>query len=44
MKIKVGTAFVVISLGLTAGVYASEYNFYDQADKRGCASVITENG
>jgi len=25
-------------------VYAAEYNFYEQADKKGCASIITERG
>ncbi len=27
-----------------AAVYAAEYNFYEQADKKGCASIITERG
>jgi hypothetical protein len=44
MKIKVGVLLVTISLGLAAAVYASEYNFYEQADKKGCASIITERG
>ncbi len=43
-KIKVGMVLVTISLGLAAVVYASEYNFYEQADKKGCASIITERG
>lgn len=44
MKTKAVTAFVLMSVGLTAAVYASEYNFYEQADKKGCASIITERG
>jgi len=44
MKAKVGMAFATIFLALTATVYASEYNFYEQADKKGCASIITERG
>jgi hypothetical protein len=44
MKTKMSVAFVMISLGLTAAVYGSEYNFYEQADKKGCASIITERG
>ena len=35
-------AVVVFCLGVAAR--ASEYNFYDQADKKGCASIITERG
>jgi len=39
-------AIVVIVVMFCVGVaaQASEYNFYEQADKRGCASVITERG
>ena len=44
MRIKVGTAYVVISLVLAAVVYGAEYNFYEQADKKGCVSIITERG
>jgi len=44
MKNKLGLAFAVIILALTATVYAAEYNFYEQADKKGCASIITERG
>ena len=44
MKTKVGTVFVMISLGLAAAVYGAEYNFYAQADKKGCVSIITERG
>ncbi|MEO8843612.1 MAG: hypothetical protein ABI591_16510 [Kofleriaceae bacterium] len=31
-------------LGLGVAAQASEYNFYDQADRKGCASIITERG
>jgi hypothetical protein len=44
MKTKVGLVFGMISLGLTVAVYAGEYNFYEQADKKGCSSIITERG
>lgn len=44
VKMKVGTASVMFVLGLTVAVQASEYNFYEQADKKGCASIITERG
>jgi hypothetical protein len=44
MKMKFGLVFAMTTLGLTVAVYASEYNFYEQADKKGCASVITERG
>jgi len=44
MKIKLGLAFGVFTLGLAVAVYAAEYNFYEQADKKGCASIITERG
>jgi hypothetical protein len=43
MKTKLGLAFAT-TLGLTVAVYASEYNFYEQADKKGCSSIITERG
>ena len=36
----VGAAIVL----LTVVVHATEYNFYEQADKKGCASIITERG
>ncbi len=32
------------TLGMSVAVYASEYNFYEQADKKGCSSIITERG
>lgn len=44
MKAKFGLALAVTILGLTVAVYASEYNFYEQADKKGCSSIITERG
>jgi hypothetical protein len=44
MKTTAGMVFGLITLGLAVGVYAAEYNFYDQADKKGCASIITERG
>lgn len=44
MSAKAGITFVTISLALTVAVHASEYNFYEQADKKGCASIITERG
>jgi hypothetical protein len=44
MKTRVGLAFVALMLPLAAVGYAAEYNFYDQADKKGCASIITERG
>lgn len=31
-------------LGVSMAALATEYNFYEQADKRGCASIITERG
>jgi hypothetical protein len=34
----------MISLTLAAVAYGSEYNFYEQADKKGCSSSITERG
>ena len=44
MKRKLGLAFLTLMLPLAAAVYAAEYNFYEQADKKGCASIITERG
>jgi hypothetical protein len=44
MKLKSGLAFGMLALGLVVTVYAAEYNFYEQADKKGCASIITERG
>lgn len=44
MKIYFGLASALAALGLTVEVYASEYNFYEQADKKGCSSIITERG
>lgn len=44
MKTKFCLAFAMTTLGLIAGVYASEYNFYEQSDKKGCSSIITERG
>lgn len=40
----VGSAIVLSTLGLAGAARAAEYNFYEQADKRGCASIITERG
>jgi hypothetical protein len=37
-------AIVVAMFGLGVAAQASEYNFYDQADRKGCASIITERG
>jgi hypothetical protein len=34
----------MIPLGLAIAAYAGEYNFYEQADKKGCSSIITERG
>jgi len=44
MKTRVGLAFAALVLPLAAVVYAGEYNFYEQADKKGCSSIITEQG
>jgi hypothetical protein len=44
MKIKFGAVIIMATLGLTVAAYASEYNFCEQADKKGCASIITERG
>ncbi|HLL25379.1 MAG TPA: hypothetical protein VK427_24755 [Kofleriaceae bacterium] len=33
---------VMVCLGIAA--QAAEYNFYEQADKKGCASIITDRG
>lgn len=44
MKTKVGLAFGMITSGMAIAVYAAEYNFYEQADRKGCASIITERG
>lgn len=43
-KTIVGLMFGMIPLVLTAAAYAGEYNFYEQADKKGCSSIITERG
>ncbi len=44
-KMKVGLLIAAVAaIGVSAAVYASEYNFYEQADKKGCASIITERG
>ena len=46
MLTKIGRMFMVgaaIAL-LTAAAHAAEYNFYEQADKKGCILVITERG
>jgi hypothetical protein len=40
----IGAAIAMSTLGLADAVQAAEYNFYEQADKRGCASIITERG
>ena len=42
-----GRNLAIIALamfGLGVAAQASEYNFYNQADKKGCASIITERG
>jgi hypothetical protein len=44
MKTKVGLVFGTITVGLAVAAYAAEYNFYEQADRKGCASIITERG
>lgn len=38
------TAFVAAIVALTIAAHGAEYNFYEQADKQGCASIITEHG
>lgn len=43
-KSKIGLVIVALMLPLAAAAYAAEYNFYEQADKKGCASIITERG
>ncbi|MGN6109484.1 MAG: hypothetical protein ACTHU0_30535 [Kofleriaceae bacterium] len=35
---------MVAMVGFGVAAQAAEYNFYDQADKKGCASLITERG
>lgn len=40
----VGAALAMVTFVLIIAVYASEYNFYEQADKSGCKSIITERG
>ena len=37
-------ALATITIWLTVAAYGAEYNFYEQADKNGCASIITERG
>lgn len=44
MKTKTGLVFGALTLGLAVAAYATEYNFYEQADRKGCASIITERG
>lgn len=39
-----GLVLGVVTLGLGMAAYAAEYNFYEQADKKGCSSIITERG
>lgn len=41
-SIKLGVVSLVLVLPWL--VRAAEYNFYEQADKKGCASIITERG
>jgi hypothetical protein len=41
-KLAIVVAVVMFCLGVAA--QASEYNFYEQADRKGCASIITERG
>lgn len=43
-KRRLGLGIVVAALGLSVVAYAAELNFYEQADKKGCASIITERG
>ena len=43
-RLSIGAAILLATFGLGVAVEAAEYNFYDQADKKGCASVITERG
>jgi len=40
----VGAVIAMLTLGVGVAAQASEYNFYEQADKKGCASIITERG
>jgi len=42
MKTKACLGFALIALWPAVAAFASEYNFYEQADKKGCASIITE--
>ena len=44
MKRKLILAFMTLIMTLTAAAYAEEYNFYEQADLKGCLSVITKSG
>jgi hypothetical protein len=44
MKPKICLVFGMLTLGPAVAAYATEYNFYEQADKKGCASIITERG
>jgi hypothetical protein len=37
-------SIVVAMVGLGVAAQAAEYNFYEQADRKGCASLITEQG
>jgi hypothetical protein len=43
-NLAIGAAIVAATFGLGVAALASEYNFYDQADRKGCASIITERG
>jgi uncharacterized FlaG/YvyC family protein len=40
----IGAAVVAATVALGVAALASEYNFYQQADKKGCDSIITERG
>src|ERR1700712_1085363 len=37
-------AICALVIATTVAVNASEYNFYEQAGKKGCDSIITERG
>jgi hypothetical protein len=38
------SALVAIIVAFTVAADGAEYNFYEQADRQGCASIITERG
>src|SRR5262245_43140348 len=37
-------AIMAAMVGVGVAAQAAEYNFYEQADRKGCASIITERG